>query len=99
MKLSQITEVAVNNSECVVLKVLSGNEMNLISLGCFSGNETMFRLTKGRDITCTVFRTDTKPFSWHWGYSGYTMVSPEVEKMGRMIQACIERDFGIKCKM
>lgn len=99
VKLSLITEVAVNNDECVVLKVLDGHEMDLIALGCFDGNETMFRLTKGRDVTCTVFRRDSKPFSWHWGYGGYTLVTDKVDKMGRMIQRCIEKDFGIMCKV
>lgn len=97
LKLKDIVEVAVNNRECVVLKVKEGHEMDLISLGCFDGDETMFRLTKGEDVTCTVFRKDAKPFSWDWGISGYTMVADKVTKMGRMVQSCIEREFGIKC--
>ena len=56
MKLSNCVEVAVNNAECVVLKVKKGKEFDLITLGCFDGNETMFRLTKGDNHTCTVWR-------------------------------------------
>lgn len=98
LKLKDLVEVAVNNRECVVLKVKEGHEIDLISLGCFDGDETMLRLTKGRDVTCTVFRKSGKSFSWHWGFGGYTLVSPQVEAMGRMIQNCIEHGFGIKCK-
>lgn len=98
MKLFDLTELSVNNRECVVLKVKEGHELDLISMGCFDGNETMFRLTKGRTIVCTVFKRGAQPFSWHWGDSGYTLVSPKVEMMGRMIQNCIERDYRIKCK-
>lgn len=98
MKLKDIVELAANNDDCVVLKVKDGQEMNLISLGCFNGNETMMRLTKGRDVTCTLFRQGGKSFSWYWGISGYTLVSDQVSRMGRLIQDCIEKDFGIRCK-
>lgn len=98
MKLKDMVELAVNNDDCVVLKVKDGQEMNLISLGCFNGDETMMRLTKGKNVTCTLFRQGGKRFSWHWGIDGYTLVSDQVGRMGRLIQDCIEKDFGIRCK-
>ncbi len=96
--LKNITAVAVNNNECVVLKVLEGHEMDLIALGCFDGNETMFRLTKGRGVICTVFANDKAPHSWEWGGGITTLVGHKTEEMGRKIQECIERGFGIKCQ-
>ena len=96
--LKDIVEVAMNNSECVVLKVKEGHEMDLISLGCFDGDETMFRLTKGETVTCTVFKKGERPFSWQWGRGGTTLVSDQMAAMGRKIQDCIERGFGIRCK-
>lgn len=98
MKLKDMVELLSNNDACVVLKVKDEQEMNLISLGCFNGDEVMMRLTKGRDVTCTLFRKNGKRFSWHWGIGGYTLVSDQVGRMGRLIQDCIEKDFGIKCK-
>ena len=98
MKLKDMVELAVNNDDCVVLKVKDGQEMNLISLGCFNGDETMMRLTKGKNVTCTLFRQGGKRFSWSWGIDGYTLVSVRVGRMGRLIQDCIEKDFGIRCK-
>lgn len=98
LKLKDLVEVAVNNRECVVLKVKGGRKMDLISLGCFDGDETMIRLTKGDTVTCTVFRKNGRTLSWHWGFGSRTLVSPQVETMGRMIQSCIEQDFGICCQ-
>lgn len=98
MKLKDMVELTVDNQNCVVLKVKDGQEMNLISLGCFNGDETMMRLTKGKNVTCTLFRQGGKSFSWHWGIDGYTLVSDQVWRMGQLIQRCIENDFGIKCK-
>ena len=37
MKLKDMVELAVDNQDCVVLKVKDGQEMNLISLGCGVG--------------------------------------------------------------
>ena len=99
MKLKDIVDVVVNNDACVVLKVKEGQEMNLISLGCFNGNETMMRLTKGQDVTCTVFLNNGRNYSWEWGLHGCTLVSDDMWKKRKLIQSCIEKDFGIKCEM
>ena len=94
MKLCQLVDVVVNNEACVVLKVKEGKEMDLIALGCFDGNETMLRLTKGKVHTATIFG-GKEPFSWHWGSGGYTIVSEKTKQCGQLIQGCIEEDFGI----
>ena len=94
-RLCDCVKLAANNSECVILKVKEDKAFDLICLGCFDGDETMFRLTKGRNHTCTVWRDNGKSFSWHWGFNGYTLVSDKVDKMGRMIQRCIENDFRV----
>ena len=96
--LGQITEVVVNNDECVVLKVKADSEMDLIALAYFSGDETMFRLTKGDVQTCTVFYKDGNRFSWHWGRGGFTCVSDSTQKEGKLIQSTIEEHFGITIK-
>ena len=66
MKLKDMVDVVINNDICVVLKVKDGQELNLISLGCFFGSESMFRLTKGRTVACTVFENSGKRYSFHW---------------------------------
>ena len=84
-ELCDLVEVVENNMECVVLKVKKGAGMQLIRLGCFDGDETMFRLTKGSSHTCTMFRDGRKPVSWSWGESGVMA--------GRL--SSISDDFGI----
>ena len=93
--LSEFVEVVKNNMECVVLKVKPDSRLGLISLGCFSGNEEMMRLTKGDMQTCTLFYKDGRSVSWEWGAHGYTLVSGSTEKCGTMIQRCLEDDFDI----
>lgn len=96
MKLSEITTVEVNNENCVVLKVKENKFIELVSLGCFDGSETMFRLTKGGQHTCTVWHgADNKSYSWDWGVYGYTLVSDKLREQGSLIYKTIEKDFNI----
>lgn len=94
MKLSNLVDVIVNNEECVVLKTKDNTVLDLISLGCFDGDETMLRITKGEQHTATIFQ-GSKHFSWNWGKNGYTLVTDKIKKCGRLIQECVEEDFGI----
>ena len=98
MRLKDLTELVCNSDECVVLKVKDHSETDLICLGHFRGDETMFRLTKGQDVTCTIFHKEGRPTSWFWGRGGYTLVSDSLRKAGKIIQNCIEQDYGIKCE-
>lgn len=95
-RLSQMVTIMENNENCVVLKVKKNQFANLVGLGCFNGDETMFRLTKGSDHTCTVWHGENnKHYSWNWGSSGYTLVTDKLHSQGIMVQNCIADDFGI----
>ena len=93
-RLSELVKIIENNEECVIL-LINGGMKDLISLGCFDGDETMLRLTKGKVHTCTVWTKSGSHFSWEWGRSGYTPVTDATRKKGKLIQECIEQDFEI----
>lgn len=93
-KLSELVTVEADNETCVVLKVKEGKAMELITLGCFDGDETMFRVTKGNNHTATIWRGE-KAFSWEWGFNGYTLVSDKVKDEQRAICNCICNELGI----
>lgn len=94
-KLCYLVDIIENNEECVILQVKENKKIDLIKLGCFDGNEELMRLTKGKNHTCTIFKTNDKPFSWKWGESGYTLVSEKTTTMGKLIEECITEDFDI----
>lgn len=94
-KLYQLVTIVSNTEDAVVLKVKPGSEVDLICLGCFTGEETMMRLTKGKNITCTVWTKKGSNYSWEWGDGGHTLVSDNMSKRGKMIQQCIEDNFDI----
>ena len=93
-KLVNYVKIVENNEECVILEVV-GAPLDLIRLGCFNGNEKMFRLTKGDNHTCTVWKENGDNYSWWWGCGGHTLVSDQMQKIGNLIQECIEQDFEI----
>ncbi len=97
-KLFEIVDLVSNTKDAVVLKVKPNSEMDLICLGCFNGDETMFRLTKGEDVTCTVWTKKGSHYDWNWGTHGYTLVSEAMTKRGHMIQEAIENGFDIRVK-
>lgn len=92
-KLCELVKIVENNEECVILEV-TGSMLDIIKLGCFNGDEKLIRLTKGNNHTCTVW-TDNRNYSWHWGIGGHTIVSDAMDKKGKLIQDCIEKDFEI----
>lgn len=95
-KLSSMVTIFENNENCVILKVKKNQSANLIALGCFDGDETMFRLTKGCQHGCTVWHgANNKHYTWEWGERGYTLVSKSISNCGAMIRRAIEDDFGI----
>lgn len=97
MKLKDLVTLEENNNACVVLKVKPNSFLELIKLGCFSGDETFIRLTKGRNHTCTIW-TETSNYSWYWGESGYTLVSDAMNEKRKHIVSTIENDFRISLK-
>ncbi len=99
-KLAELVKVIENNPVCVVLEVKKKSELDLIKLGWFMGDETMFRVTKTSAIgfnthVITVWRKDEKPAKWSYG-AETTMVSEDVRRKGELIRECIEQDFHIR---
>ena len=93
-KLVDCVKIVENNEECVILEVV-GSPFDLVRLGCFNGDEKMFRLTKGGKHTCTVWLADGQHYDWFWGCGGHTLVSDQMTQRGKLIQECIEQDFEI----
>lgn len=97
--LKDLVTLEENNTSCVILEVKPNSFKELIKLGCFSGDEKMIRVTKGRNHTYTIWHgEENKSYSWNWGESGYTLVSDSMHEMRRLIMSTIEGEFGISLK-
>lgn len=95
MALKDLVTVTTNNDVCVILEVKPNSFKELIALGCFDGNETMIRVTKGDTNTYTIWKEGGKSFSWAFGLGGYTLVSDATHAKRKLIVNTITKDFGI----
>ena len=96
-RLCELVDIVTNNEACVVFKPKEGTRMDLISLGCFKGNEELIRMTKGRTPEITIFYEDGKTDSYHFGEGSTTVISGSYLQQREMIRECAILDFGIVC--
>ncbi len=89
-KLIDCVEI-INEKTFVLIKVKEGKTMDMIMTGLFDGNETMFRITKGKDHNCTTWYSDKPPFTWHHGIGGYTCVSNVTWDRWRAIEDMLKK--------
>lgn len=95
-RLCDLVQLVENNHSCAILEVKPDTKpFDLIRLGGFNGDETMFRVSKDPDtISVTIFREGEKPFSMSYGGS-VTLVSENEKTMRRLILECVNLDYGI----
>lgn len=99
-KLAELVTIAANNETCVVLQVFPGTTpLDLIALGCFTGEETMIRVTKRNPMAVTLFRHID-----HGKIYGNFQITKEDNKerpsrtdaiLFQVVSECLEDDFGI----
>lgn len=94
-ELKEFCSCIINNEECAVIKIDDGHRLDLIALGCFTGDEEMYRITKGGHHTITEFRTNGTSYSWEFGSKGTTMVSDCMNQKRCKVMDCLELDLGI----
>ncbi len=95
-RLCSLVELAENNKDCVVLAVKDDvKPLDLIRLGGFSGDETMFRMSKDPStIGVTVFNREGRSYTLNVGSSN-TVVSGDLRQARDQIMQCVNLDFGI----
>ena len=90
--LKDITTLDSKSDKFVILKVKPGKEDELIQLG-FMGSEEKLRISRGEELSYTIFRKNGKNVSWNQG----TLVSDNLKRLAKMIRDCVEKDYGLKC--
>lgn len=82
---------APTNDNCVILKVKENAEMDMISIGCFDGNEVMFRMTRDDDCNdYTIWHKNGNTCTWN----DRTLISNNLKSITKELKRCIVKDFG-----
>ena len=90
--LKKIFEIVSNNSEQVVLKVNADDPLTVAMNPYVSGNYAYITVTKGTEHILTVTKKDGSTFSFHWGDSGYTLISENLERLRKEVIKFIEHE-------
>lgn len=94
-KLTNVVEIVKNDDEAVVLKVKEGSQIELLSTGCFNGNEKLLVISKvnwaNENLNYTIVYNDDKTFS----FSENTLVSDATNAIKKWIYQTVVFDFGI----
>lgn len=98
-RLCELVDIGINNEACVLFKVKDSARMDLITLGCFRGDEDMIRMTKGRQPTVTLYYKDGGTASYYFGEGGHTVLAESGAAQREMIRECAILDFGIVCDL
>lgn len=94
MKLCNMVDVLVNDEKVVILRRKAFMGLGLISLGCFSGKETHFRIYKGEKNTVSI--KDENNMTWHPLVDAEGVILTQKERrMAQMVRECVELDYGI----
>lgn len=96
-RLCDLVDLIENNKDCAVFAFKEGvTSLDLIRLGGFRGDETMFRISKDMDaVSLTVFRNGETPSTLNMGSRGVSHVTPDTLQMRESICECVNLDFGI----
>ena len=75
------------NNEFCLLSVKPNMEMNLIKVGCFSGNEKLIRYSFDRNNTIRIWRCNDEDYAWTIN----TMVTDEMKQKRWKIKELVEQ--------
>jgi len=94
-KLSKIVEILNNDEDTVILKVKDNKKIELLSIGCFNGNEDMIIVSKHTNfhdgLAFRLVYKDGTTFS----FTDNTLVSSNIKAMKKNIIQSVVFDFGI----
>lgn len=96
---NKVFELVENNDEMVVLKVNTEDNLTVALNPYISGDMDYISVTKGENHILKVIRKDGTTFSFHWGHSGYTLISNELELLQKKVVEFIERELYIPLEL
>lgn len=92
MTFSDMLEISIDNPQCVIFTFKAGvTTLDKIASGIFVGNEEMIRVTKGQDHELRVYKTNDDSYAFHWGDSGFTLISERLENIRKLVCQYLNR--------
>ena len=88
--LEEIFELEMVDYDKVVIKVNADTPLKVAMFPFVSGNDAYITVTRGRNHILTVINKNGNTCSFHWGDSGYTLISDELEELKHQVLRFID---------
>lgn len=83
--MTNVFKIVENNSEVVVLKVNSENNLIIALNPYINANMDYISVTKGENHILTVVKKDGSTFNFYWGINGYTLICESLELLRKKV--------------
>lgn len=94
----EIFELLETTPEQVVIKVNAKDALTVARHPYIQANYEYITVTRGKEHILTIVHDTGTTFSFHWGDSGYTLISDSLEKLKRKVLEFISKhDVLMEC--
>ena len=85
-------EIVERNSDKIILKVLAKDSLTVAKHPYVSAEWDYITVTRGKEHVLTVIKNDGSTFNFHWGESGYTLISEGLKKLKLAVIDYLEKE-------
>lgn len=94
-RLTELVELVSNTDDAVVFKVKDNKQIELLSIGCFNGDEKLISVAKLNDFTDYNIYTIVYKNDQHMSFIANELVGAKLRSMKKHLERMIIFDFGI----
>jgi hypothetical protein len=91
--LNKVFKLAEIDDEQVIIKVNAKDSLTVARYPFLSSDYDYITVTRGGNHILTVIKSDGKTFSFHWGTSGYTLISEDFELLRKQVCQFIHDNY------
>ena len=85
-------EIVERNSDKIILKVLAKDSLTVAKHPYVSAEWDYITVTRGKEHVLTVIKNEGSTFNFHWGESGYTLISEGLKKLKLAVIDYLEKE-------
>ena len=93
--LQKVFSLVEETPEQVIIKVLADDPLTIARYPFVDSEMAYITVTRGEEHILTVVKKDGKTYSFHWGSSGYTLISENMEELKKAVIEYIQDDVYI----
>lgn len=90
MTINEVLSIEEVTKEQVIVKVNADTPLKVAKFPFLSGDMAYITITRGSEHIFTVIKHDGKTWDFHWGSTGYTLISEGIKRLKDEVVKFIE---------